>query len=160
MEMLTGFPPVSREGCRTLILGSMPSVKSLERREYYAHPRNAFWPIMCALLAGEYISDYSARCQMLLDNGIALWDVCKCCRRESSADANIRDAEPNDIGALIDRTGVERVLINGGTAFALYRRWIKRDDIPCVRLPSTSPAYVLSYEKKLAAWQSALFENT
>ncbi len=37
------FEPIYTPQARILIVGSMPSVKSLEQAQYYAHPRNAFW---------------------------------------------------------------------------------------------------------------------
>lgn len=39
------FAPVVDENCRTLILGSFPSVKSRENGFYYGHPQNRFWQI-------------------------------------------------------------------------------------------------------------------
>ena len=49
MERLIGFAPSIDENCTTIILGSMPSVKSLEQQQYYAHPQNRFWKLMAIL---------------------------------------------------------------------------------------------------------------
>lgn len=155
MSMLTGFGPIYAPDSRVLILGSMPSIKSLEDAQYYAHPRNAFWPIMCALLAGGPVEDYAARGRMLTEHGLALWDVCRCCERETSSDSMIRNEIPNDIAALAAGTRISMVLLNGGTAAALYKRHV-RLDLPALRLPSTSPAYTLPFERKLEAWRQAL----
>ena len=155
-KRIYSFPPVIDAGCHTLILGTMPSVKSLEGAFYYAHPRNAFWPIMCELLCGEYISDYEARGRMLTSHSIALWDVCHCCERETSSDSMIRNEVANDIPSFAKNMQLEKVLLNGGTAAALYRRHIKGLDIPTLRLPSTSPAYTIKYDEKKSAWRAAL----
>ena len=40
------FPPVVDEGCRLLILGSFPSVKSREEGFFYGHPQNRFWRML------------------------------------------------------------------------------------------------------------------
>ena len=130
MGVITGFGPIWDADCRVLVLGSMPSIKSLEESQYYAHPRNAFWPIMCELLGGAPGDDYAARARMLTRHGIALWDVCRCCERLTSSDSMIRAEVPNDIAL----------------------------DARAVRLPSTSPAYTLPYERKKAAWREALRE--
>ncbi len=153
--MISGFAPIWTADCRALVLGSMPSIKSLEEAQYYAHPRNAFWHIMCDLLSGSYIDNYAARIRMLTDNRIALWDVCKCCERQTSADSMIRSEIPNDISALAGQMSLSAVLLNGGTAAALYRRHIHLP-LPAFRLPSTSPAYTLPYESKKEAWREAL----
>ena len=55
-ERIYGFEPVWRADARMLILGSMPSVESLHQSFYYAHPRNAFWPMMAEIL-GEAVPD-------------------------------------------------------------------------------------------------------
>ena len=51
---------------------------------------------------------------------------------------------------------LEKILLNGGTAAALYRRHINGLDIPTLRLPSTSPAYTIKYDEKKYAWRAAL----
>ena len=37
------FEPIYDKNSRVLILGSMASVKSLEKGFYYMHPHNRFW---------------------------------------------------------------------------------------------------------------------
>ena len=51
--LLRGFPPVVDDDARVLILGSFPSALSLVTRQYYANPRNAFWPIVGELFGFE-----------------------------------------------------------------------------------------------------------
>jgi hypothetical protein len=41
--MKAAFPPIITSNTRILILGTVPSEKSLTRGEYYANPRNQFW---------------------------------------------------------------------------------------------------------------------
>ena len=160
---IDAFPPVAREDARVLILGSMPSVESLRQGFYYGHPRNAFWRILAEVFDSPLPADVPAKKALLLDNGIALWDVLESCEREGSLDSAIRDPRPNDFAALFAACpGIRRILFNGGTAKALFlrrcgdclqgREW--------VQLPSTSPAYTLSYERKLAQWRAALKPRT
>ena len=46
MSQVRSLPPIVSERSKLLILGSMPGERSLKAGEYYAYPRNAFWPIM------------------------------------------------------------------------------------------------------------------
>ena len=73
--MIKSFDPIFNKNCKILILGSCPSVKSLEQGEYYAHKQNRFWKVMFALFKEKPTNDYSAKKQMLLNNGIGLWDA-------------------------------------------------------------------------------------
>lgn len=150
------YEPVADENCRLLILGTMPSVKSLEEGFYYAHPRNAFWPMMAEILEKPVPKTRDEKERLLLGNHIALWDVAQSCVREGSLDAAMRDVELNDFEAFFKRYPlIERVILNGGTAWTLYHRLPKKIVAarPCVKMPSTSPAYTMQYAKKLEIWR-------
>ena len=95
---IRGFAPLVGRDPQALILGSMPSEKSLEEDEYYAHPRNRFWSLMNWLLAGNKTRPaYKTGIEILSSHGIALWDSVGSCVREGSQDSAIREIEPEDI---------------------------------------------------------------
>jgi hypoxanthine-DNA glycosylase len=160
---IRGFPPVCGERPRLLILGSMPGVASLEAVEYYAHPRNAFWPIMQALLGIERALPYAQRCAALEAAGVALWDVFESCVRPGSLDSAIEPASvrANALPALLERHAAIRVVcFNGRAAEQAFRRHVapllgpRADTLRQVGLPSTSPANASwSFERKLSAWR-------
>ena len=156
--MLTGFAPIYDENARVLIVGTMPSAASLAAAEYYAHKRNAFWPMMAQILGEPTGQDYGARCAMLRKHKIALWDVLAHCEREGSLDAAIRSEQPNDFAALFAQTKIRHVFANGKTAERLFQKYVSLPPKITFHgaLCSTSPAYTLSYEKKCAAWRAIL----
>jgi TDG/mug DNA glycosylase family protein len=152
-ERKYSFEPVWAEDARLLILGTMPSVKSLEQGFYYAHPRNAFWPIMFDLLGETPSDDVEDKKRLLIRHGIALWDVAESAIRPGSLDSAIRDAVPNDIPGLLKKCPrVKKILLNGTTALSLFRRLVPPQGVEWTLLPSTSPANTMPYEKKRAAW--------
>ena len=156
--MLRGFPPVIDELAEVLILGSFPSAQSLSAHQYYANPRNAFWPIAGELFGFDPNAPYEARLAALLAHRVALWDVLRACRRIGSADSAIdrQSLVVNDFAALFARyPTITRVYFNGAKAAELYRRLAAQSDVVHYRrLPSTSPAHVMPPGAKLAAWQA------
>ncbi|WP_084570400.1 DNA-deoxyinosine glycosylase [Methylosinus sp. PW1] len=159
-----GFPPVSRADARVLILGSLPGQVSLARVQYYAQPRNAFWPIMGRLFGVAAELPYEERLEQLMEKGVALWDVCAQGRRPGSLDQKIDVASVvvNDIaGFLTAHPQTALVCLNGGKAGDLYRRMVAPTLLasapPSVILPSTSPAHAaMSFDRKLEHWRAAL----
>jgi double-stranded uracil-DNA glycosylase len=147
-----------------LVLGSMPGGASLEAREYYAHPRNAFWPIMATLLGTPRLATYRARVAALLRHRIALWDVVAACARPGSLDSAIESSSivVNDFAAFFAaHERIRAVYCNGTAAATLYRRFVLPEleprwrDLPLVRLPSTSPAHAArDFAAKLDAWRA------
>lgn len=157
-----GFPPVARADARVLVLGSLPGRRSLEERQYYAHPQNAFWHIMGELVAAD--GDYETRCKRLLESRIALWDVLASSVRPGSMDADIdrHSAVPNDFaGFLASHPGIDRIGFNGRKAAELFGRLVEpgidTGSIEMVVLPSTSPAFAsMRPAGKLAHWRAFL----
>ena len=162
-EVLTGLPPVVASDCRVLIRGPMPGAASLQAARYYAHPRNAFWPIAASVFGFDPGLDYAQRLQALQAAGVALWDVLQACEGPGSLDADIRGDTlvANDFAAFLERhPGIVRVCFNGAKAAAMYRRHVLPGlavPLEYMDLPSTSPAHAAaSFEHKLAAWGRAL----
>ena len=153
--MIKSFDPVFDKNCKILILGSCPSIKSLEQGEYYAHKQNRFWQIMFKLLDCEYTTDYNVKKQTLLANGIGLWDTIGLCQRVGSLDSAITDVVPNDIPALIKDSKVECIVLNGNKAKSVFKH--KIDGVEVVCLPSTSPANAkYTFDNLFEIWQNAL----
>ncbi len=157
--MIYCFPPVADESCRVLVLGSMPSVVSLKRQQYYGHRQNFFWPMMFQLFDEPYSDDYAVKKQLLLRHHVALWDVLASCQREGSLDSKITAEVPNEIPAfLAEHRAIQYLLFNGGKAFQSFQRNFPEllAQMEYYRMPSTSPAHTMKREQKLQKWQLIL----
>lgn len=158
--LLTGLAPVFDVQVRVLVLGSFPGVASLQAAQYYAHPRNAFWPVMGALLKVPALAaqPYERRLRALLDQRVGLWDAVACCKRDGSLDTAIVDARPSDLPALLRRLPALRAIAcNGGRAHKETLALLGDPGVPVLRLPSTSPAHAgLALADKITAWREAL----
>lgn len=162
IHTIHSFTPIAGPRARLLILGSMPGIASLAAGQYYAHPRNGFWPMLESIWGIPHTAGYAARVKAVRAAGIAIWDVLARCRRRSSLDSDI-DMESivtNDFTAFFAaHPAIRLIAFNGGTAAALYRRHVLHTlparwrELPTLRLPSTSPAHArLTLEEKLRAW--------
>ena len=149
------FDPIYDENSRILILGSFPSVRSRSDGFYYGHPQNRFWRLMSELYETDFLHTTEEKKCFLLKNGIALWDVIGSCEIENSSDSSIRNAVPNPLEHIFEKTNIRSVYTNGKTADRLYRKYYGAGAI-C--LPSTSPANAAwTFEKLLKAWEKILF---
>lgn len=159
---VSSFLPVARPDARVLILGSMPGIASLEARRYYAHPRNAFWPIMSDLCGFDLALPYEQRLQRAQDAGLALWDVLASCARPGSLDSAIEtdSIRTNDFDQFFaDHRSVNAVFCNGATAFKLFKQrvmpgiLVRHPDLSVQQLPSTSPAHAsMKLAEKRDVW--------
>ena len=140
--MIRSFPPIINSETEILIVGTMPSVKSLEAQQYYAHPRNAFWKIIAALYhQGAEFADFQEKKACLLANRLGLWDSLQLCLREGTL--------------LAEHPAVRRLLFNGQPAFKFFKKYhaplLLRTEYYI--LPSTSPANAsYSLDDKIRIW--------
>jgi double-stranded uracil-DNA glycosylase len=158
------FPPIAAVDSRVLVLGSMPSVASLAKQQYYGHPHNSFWPIMGQLFEAGPELPYDDRRRILCNRGVAVWDVLQECVRRGSLDASIRKNSevPNDFPTFLRRhPEIGAIFFNGQKAETAFRRHALADvarldrEFCYLRLPSTSPAHAgRTFNEKLAAWRA------
>ena len=161
-ERSSGFEPLANDDARVLILGSLPSQRSIAANEYYAHPQNSFWRIMGELVGAG--GDYADRCSALQRGKIALWDVLASSVRPGSLDADIQmsSAEVNDfVHFLAAHTAVERICFNGQKAAKIFSDRVSQDiidsRIQLFTLPSTSPAHAaMRFDEKLELWRTGI----
>jgi double-stranded uracil-DNA glycosylase len=163
--LLKSFPAAVTSDCQILILGSLPGEASLVAAQYYAHPRNAFWPIMQALFGVDASAPYRERLAQLNRCGVGLWDVIGQGARTGSLDSaiDLNTAVFNDMAGLFAaHPTIRRIATNGGLASKLFKSQFQaiKAIAPAtqwVQLPSTSPANArLGFEAKREAWREGL----
>lgn len=162
MSKCQGFSPIVPVQPKVLILGTAPSVVSLEKSFYYAHPRNAFWPILADYF-NQSANTVEAKKALCLENDILLWDVLSACERQGSLDSAIKQPEANDFEALFQTyPDLKAVLFNGKAAQNLFEKQVIKkqslpEDLMFYSLPSTSPANArLTFENKRFFWHKTL----
>ncbi len=161
MTVAHPFAPVFDADSRLLILGSFPSVRSREQGFYYGHPQNRFWRMLALVYGEETPETIDEKTRLLLKHGLALWDAAASCDILGSRDDSIRAAAPTDLSVILSQARIARVLCNGQTAGALYRRLqAPRTGLPALVLPSTSPANAQwPLDRLCAVWKKALLDT-
>jgi hypoxanthine-DNA glycosylase len=141
----------------------MPGVASLNAHQYYAHSRNAFWPIMADIFGFDANLNYDVRVKKLVASGVAVWDVLNECVRPGSLDSDIKTGSriPNDFSSFLKKhSHIKKIGFNGLEAQKSFKKYvlpnIKSDNICFVQLPSTSPAHTMSLEEKTVVWRKML----
>ena len=122
---------------------------------------------MAKIYGASPAAPYGERLQVLLKNGIGVWDVIKSCRRKTSLDADIEETTivVNDFaGFIMKHPHLRLICFNGAKAEQTFKRYIAEtlstDNINHLRLPSTSPANArMNFQQKLEAWGDALLDT-
>jgi hypoxanthine-DNA glycosylase len=157
--MIQSFKPIIPEKPILLILGTMPGIASLQKQQYYGHPRNHFWKIIAHLYHSEVIPEkYEDRKKLLILNNVALWDVLQFCEREGSLDIDIKNPVPNAILELLSqKNSIKKIIFNGKESYKLFTKYFGiLEHISYQIVPSSSPANTMKFEQKLEFWRNAL----
>lgn len=152
------FEPVWSKQSKILILGSLPSVVSVERGFYYMHPANRFWKIL-SIIYNVNLSEASKdmRKAFILQNNLALFDVIDSCEITNSSDQSIQNVKVQNLEEIINEASIERILLNGKKAYELFLKAYPKYESLAILLPSTSSANASwSLEALVDVWQKAL----
>lgn len=160
-----GMPPIGARDARLLILGSLPGDESSRQQQYYAHPQNQFWRILCAVFNAPFTTVYAERLALLDQQSIAVWDVVHNASRPGSLDAAITAPVANDFLTFFTvQQRISAIAFNGKKAAALFKSCIgdaeviaRTEHITMITLPSTSPAAAtLKLDEKIDKWRAFL----
>ena len=155
----TSFAPISNSETTILILGTLPSDKSLEKGEYYGHSRNRFWKIISIITNNNLPLAYPDKKTLLLNSKIGIWDVVHKASRKGSLDSAIKDEEPNDLDSFIaGHKNLKVIGFNGTKAEELFDKYfIRKSGIKYISLPSTSPANTrIDFDSMCKVWRQIL----
>jgi hypoxanthine-DNA glycosylase len=153
--MISSFPAFVNSHTEILILGTMPGIASLDKQEYYAHPRNHFWKIIYTLFNNTPISVvFNEKIRFLQANRIGLWDVLENCERKGSLDVHIKNQTENDFESLFQEfPGIIKIVFNGKESYRYFvNKFGQIEGVTYYVMPSTSPANTMSFENKLKVW--------
>lgn len=158
------FEPIVNDNAKILILGSLPSDKSIIANEYYGNKTNQFWDIISLVFEDKKVEfkNYNDKMQFLHKHYIALWDVYCLAERKGSLDTNIQNGKFNDIKKILNKySNIKIVLVNGKEAENGFKKYLKEENIQCdfkyvPSSSSTNTQYTTIEKAKL--WKKAIFE--
>lgn len=180
MEERHPLEPFLPENAKVLFLGSFPPPRHRWCMDfYYPNFQNDHWRIEGAVWFNDrnYFVDVEQKrfdkekiVNFLNEKGIALYDTAQVVRRlkDNASDAFLEIVEPTDLKALLQQIPhCHAIATTGEKATGEVCRYFSVDQIPALgsvtelekglslyRLPSSSRAYPLAFEKKVEAYRA------
>lgn len=159
-ERVYGFEPFFQSDSRLLILGSFPSVKSRQQNFYYGNRQNAFWRILSTFFKRPMPDTVVDKKAFLEECHIALWDIVTSCKISGSADSTIKNYEVADLNKILSKCPLEKIILNGTTAYRIFLKSYGDIAVPYIKLPSTSPANTIRNDEEWFDELRATFGQT
>lgn len=156
------FKPIIDDNSQILILGSLPSDKSIEKNEYYGNKTNQFWSIVSICFDGKKINfnNYEEKISYLHKHHIALWDIYSRANRKGSLDSNIKNGKLNDIIGLLELyPNITKIVTNGRASQKGLEKYFKINNFSFLYeyVPSSSSLNAsFSLEEKINMWKRAI----
>lgn len=149
------FEPIYDQNSRILILGSYPSIQSVQKGFYYAHPQNRFWKILSKILEVDFLSlSPVEKKEALLKKRVALFDIVYQCEIIGSKDETLTDVMTQDLSGLFGNTKIEKILLNGKKSYELFSKYYPEYLSKAEYVPSTSSANAqYSFDALLKSWK-------
>ena len=153
------FEPIYNEDSEILILGTLPSVKSLGKIISTTDINKIdFGNCWRNFVRRKLRRQLKRKTAMLLRHHIAIWDVIQSCDIKGSSDSSIKNVTPTDLKQILDHCQIRQIYANGNKAGALYKKYqqpLTERDI--LVLPSTSPANAAwSLDRLYEKWSEIL----
>lgn len=153
----SGLLPVADKNTEILILGTLPSDKSLAAGQYYANPGNDFWKLVGAALNQPFEDlPYEAKIELLKANRIGLWDAYHSCIRPGSMDGDISEQEPNDFASLRSLAPNIKLIYFNGQGASEASESLNRLKYRTALLPSSSGANRNNQGARVSRWKEAI----
>ena len=156
------FKPIVNDNSQILILGSLPSDRSISASEYYGNKTNQFWDIISLVFTNRKIDfkNYNEKINFLNKHYIALWDVYCSAQRKGSLDSDIKNGKFNDLNHFMNTyTNIKTILVNGKKAEMAFKQYLKKENINYnyKYVPSSSSANTkYSLMEKTQYWKKAI----
>lgn len=150
------YEPVKGINSRVLVLGSIPSVRSMTEGFYYMHPQNRFWPVMAGVFGDEgFLSrNINEKKSALIRNHVALYDAICECDIWLSSDSSVTGIVPTNIDSIVSGTNITHIFCNGRRAYDVMQKYSPQYMNMTSYLPSTSPANAaFKLDRLIEAWR-------
>lgn len=149
------IPPLVNNASKILILGSFPSVQSMEKGFYYMNLQNRFYKVLDAIFGEKmFEGNVNYKKEKLLSLGIGLYDSIEACSIDGSNDASIKDVTPANIEKIVNDSKITHIFLNGKKSYDIFIKYHSSLQYMATCLPSTSPANAkFSLEKLIDEWK-------
>lgn len=140
LQEFQALDPIVSEDCTTLILMSMPSVKSEQEKFYFADQSNRFWSLMSTIYKMP-VKTKEDCLDLLHRNHIAMWSVIQTCLRYRSREDTMQDIVLNDIPAFLKKyPAIRRIVCISHDTLRLLQQADPHAAAMAYYVPSTSAA--------------------